>query len=102
VLQYELYGLASKAGGGEMGETKVIGASEARDVFSDLVSRVAYAHERIVIERRQKPVAALISMEELELFERLLEEHEDRLDAAEADRVLADEADEVVPFERST
>lgn len=85
-----------------MGETKVIGASEARDVFSDLVSRVAYAHERVVIERRHKPVAALISMEELELFERLLQEHEDRLDAAEADRVLADEADEVVPFERST
>ncbi len=63
---------------------------------------MAYAHERVVIERRQKPVAALISMEELELFERLLEEHEDRLDAAEADRVLADEDDEVVPFERST
>jgi PHD/YefM family antitoxin component YafN of YafNO toxin-antitoxin module len=63
---------------------------------------VTYAHERVVIKRRQKPVAALISMEELELFERLLREHEDRLDAAEADRVLADEADEVVPFERST
>ncbi len=85
-----------------MGETKVIGASEARDIFSDLVSRVAYARERVVIERRRKPVAALISMEELGLFERLLQEHEDQLDAAEADRVLADEDDDVVPFERST
>jgi PHD/YefM family antitoxin component YafN of YafNO toxin-antitoxin module len=56
----------------------------------------------VVIKRRQKPVAALISVEELELFERLLQEHEDRLDAAETDRVLADEADEAVPFERST
>lgn len=45
-----------------MGETKVIGASEARNIFSDLVSRVAYAHERVVIEPRHKPVAALLSM----------------------------------------
>ena len=85
-----------------MRETKVIGANEARAVFSDLVSRVAFADERVVIERLQKPVAALISMEELKLFERLLQEHEDRLDAADVDRVMTDEADEVMPFELST
>jgi prevent-host-death family protein len=100
VLSYEMYDSVRKRE--EMAETKIIGASEARDVFSELVSRVAYTHERVVIERRHKPMAALISVEEFELFERLLEDYEDRLDAAEADRALADEEDEVVPFERAT
>lgn len=40
-------------------------------------------------------------MEDVELFERLLQKHEARLDVAEADRVVADETDEVVPLERS-
>lgn len=84
------------------GRERTIGSSEAREAFSDLVARAAYTHERVVIERRGKPMAALISVSELRLFERLLEEYERRSDTEAALAALADEDDEIVPFERST
>lgn len=77
-------------------------SGEARDALPELLARAAYAHEHTVIARRGKPLAALISVEELRLFEQLLEEHRDRADAEAADRVVADETDEIVPFERTT
>lgn len=83
-------------------QERTLGSSEARDAFPELVARAAYAHERVVIERRGRPMAALISVEELRLFERLLEEYERRTDTEAALTTLADEDDEVVPFERST
>ena len=60
-----------------------IGVTRLRSVLSEVVNRVQYKRERIVLERQGKPVAALVSMEDLEL----LEELEDRLDDLEADRV---------------
>lgn len=81
---------------------KTMGSSEAREAFPDLVARAAYANERVVIERRGKPMAALISVDELRLYERLLSDYEDRMDAEEALAALADDDDEVVPFERTT
>lgn len=42
-----------------------ISVVEARKKFSDLMARVAYAGERIVIERRGKPMMAWISIEDL-------------------------------------
>jgi len=80
---------------------RTLGSSEAREAFPDLVARAAYAHERVVIERRGRPMAALISVEELRLFERLLEEYERRSDTEAALAALADEDDDVIPFERS-
>ena len=41
-------------------------ATEARNSFADIVGRVAYGGERVVIERRGRPVAALISADDLE------------------------------------
>ncbi len=77
-------------------------SGEARRVLPDLVARAAYGHERTVIAKRGRPMAALISVGELRLFERLLEEHRDRVDAEAADRVMADETDEIIPFRRTT
>ncbi len=51
-------------------------ASKARDTFSDTLNRVAYRGTRIVLQRRGKPIAALVPVEDLELLEDL----EDRLD----------------------
>lgn len=48
-----------------------IGASEARDEFSELLNRAVYAGERSVITRRGKPVAVLLSAEDFEALERL-------------------------------
>ncbi|MHB1157134.1 MAG: type II toxin-antitoxin system Phd/YefM family antitoxin [Phycisphaerales bacterium] len=60
--------------------------AEARDNMADAVNRVAYAGERVVLERRGKGVAALVSVEDLELLEAM----EDREDIAAARRARAD------------
>ena len=42
-------------------------ATAARNGFSDLVNQVRYGSGRVLIERRGKDVAALISVEDLRL-----------------------------------
>jgi PHD/YefM family antitoxin component YafN of YafNO toxin-antitoxin module len=48
-------------------------ASEARTRFSELISLVGVAKERVVIERHQRPIAALVSIEEMQLLDDLLD-----------------------------
>lgn len=47
-------------------------ASEARTRFSELVNLASVAKERVVIQRHQRPIAALVSIDELELLDDLL------------------------------
>lgn len=63
-----------------------ISASEAREGWADIVNRVAYGRERVVIERHGKPVAVLMSFDDAEALEGL----EDRLDALEAQEAKAE------------
>src|SRR5580658_7695799 len=53
-----------------------ISIADLRARLGDLVSRVSYKHDRVVITKHGKPVAALISAEDLQFFEAL----EDRMD----------------------
>lgn len=48
---------------------KKVSASEAKAQLAELVLGVAYRGDRVVIERRGKPVAALVSMDDLERLE---------------------------------
>lgn len=48
-----------------------INTNEARKEFADNINRVAYGHERLTITRHGKPVAAIISVEDLEFLEEL-------------------------------
>jgi len=48
-----------------------ISVAEARQRLSELMARVAFGHQRIVIERRGKPLAALVSVADLERLEDL-------------------------------
>ena len=73
-----------------------VGLTRLRDVLGDTVDRVQRGGERVLLERNGKPVAALVSVEDL----RLLEELEDRLDAEEIERVLSDPNEEWIPWER--
>jgi prevent-host-death family protein len=75
-------------------------ASAAREEFAEVLNRVAYGKERIVLHRHGKPLVAIIPVEDLQLLERLIEAEEDRIDVAEARRVLANPADERVPLEQ--
>ena len=44
---------------------------EARDNFAELIDRAALSAERIVITRHGEPMAALVSLEDLELVEEI-------------------------------
>ncbi len=44
---------------------------EARDNFAELIDRAALSSERIVITRHGEPMAALVSLEDLELVEEI-------------------------------
>jgi prevent-host-death family protein len=46
--------------------TKRVSAAQAKAHLSDLVAKVAYGGEQYVIERRGKPLAALVSVDDLE------------------------------------
>ena len=58
---------------------------KVRSKLADTINRVAYQGERVVLERRGKGVAALVSMEDLALLEKL----EDEADAKAARKALA-------------
>jgi prevent-host-death family protein len=79
-------------------------ASEAREEFSEIINRVAYGGERVVIRRREKELAAVIPMEDLRLLERLIEKEEDRIDAEEAEKIMAAierGEEEVIPLDQA-
>ncbi|WP_067828060.1 type II toxin-antitoxin system Phd/YefM family antitoxin [Actinomadura kijaniata] len=45
-----------------------IAVTEARKVLADLINRVVYGGEEVVLTRHGRPVAALVSPEDLELL----------------------------------
>lgn len=49
---------------------------DIRNNLADALNRVAYAGDRIILERRGKGVAALVSMEDLALLERIEDEQD--------------------------
>jgi antitoxin Phd len=55
---------------------KRLNTTAVREGLSDILNQVAYAKERVILHRRGKDVAALVSMEDLLLLQAL----EDRLD----------------------
>lgn len=63
-----------------------INVVKIRSQLADTINRVAYQGERVVLERRGKGVAALVSMKDLALLEKL----EDEADARAARKALAD------------
>jgi prevent-host-death family protein len=72
-------------------------ASQVRKDFAEAINKVVYQHERIVLHRRGKDVAVLVSMEDF----RILEALEDQLDIEAADRALADPRNKKrIPWDR--
>src|SRR3954447_23735840 len=74
-----------------------INVVELRNSLADVLNRAEYRGERIVIHRRDKDAAAIISMEDLRLLERLVRAEEDRIDTAAA-LVARKESDERIPL----
>ena len=61
-------------------EEQAVSATEARSKLSDLISRAQHSEERTILTRHGKPVAALVSIEDLKALRKL----EDATDVARA------------------
>ena len=61
-----------------------ISMSEIRLKLSELANRVIYGGERVVVEKNNKPAFAMVSMEDMELLQRL----EDEIDIKAAEEAL--------------
>ena len=51
-----------------------VSIAAAKSRFSELIAKSGYTRERFIITRRNKPVAALVSLEDL----KIIEQHEER------------------------
>ncbi len=60
--------------------TLQVGAKDARARFAELLGRVGFGREEIVIERSGKPMAALIPMD---VYEQMIAEREERFTVAD-------------------
>ena len=63
--------------------SKTITTADARKNFANIVNTVAYGKESVVLTRRGQKIAALISIEELQLLQ-MIEDHIDIEDAKKA------------------
>jgi len=63
-----------------------ITTAEARKNLSDILNRVAYGHESVILTRRGEKIAALVTLDELELLQQL----EDIIDIEDAKKALAE------------
>ena len=68
------------------GHMATMTVAEAKNRFSDVLRRAEYGGERVVVERHGKPVAAIVSTDDL----RRLEAGEDAVDLRDARAALAE------------
>jgi len=78
-----------------------ISAEKARNSFSELLSHTAYSKDRVIVTRNGKKMAAIVSIEDLELLERLADKIEDELDLEDIRAALREyEEGKTVPWEK--
>ncbi len=68
-----------------------ISTADARKNFADIVNKVAYGKESIVLTRRGQDVAALVSIDELELLQQI----EDYIDIEDAKKALQEPGENI-------
>jgi prevent-host-death family protein len=71
-----------------------VSTSTVRKDFAEVLNKVAYAKERIVLQRHGKDVAAVIPIEDLQL----LEDIEDKIDAKLARKAMREKG--TIPWEK--
>jgi PHD/YefM family antitoxin component YafN of YafNO toxin-antitoxin module len=75
-----------------------ISANNAKEEINGAIAKVVSNGEDVLIYGEHGAVAALIPIEEYELLRRM-EEEEEKLDVAEAERRLSDPTQTPVPYE---
>jgi len=76
----------------EAAKEEEVTTSIARDKFADIIERVFFSKERVVIVRRGRRAAALIPIEDLELLE-AFEEEEDEQDLKDMEEAKKEQGD---------
>lgn len=77
-----------------------ISCREAKDHMADVLNKVAYGHKRFKIARHKKAMAVIISIEDWESIEKLLQKLEDEEDIREAEIALKEiEEKGSIPFD---
>lgn len=78
---------------------KHLSSGEVRQNFADTLNRVAYGSEQIAIQRSGKDNVYLISAQDYQLFQQLLQETEDRMDLESAESRMNDPQQQTVDFD---
>ena len=68
-----------------------VSTAEARKKLAEIVNKVAYGKEPVVLTRRGEKLAALISIEEFELLQLI----EDRIDIEDARKALEEPGENI-------
>lgn len=68
-----------------------ISTAEARKNLAELVNKVAYGDDPVILTRRGQEIAALVSIAELELLRQI----EDHIDIKDARKALAEPGDNI-------
>ena len=71
--------------------SNTVSTAEARKKLAEIVNKVAYGNQPVVLTRRGVEIAALISMKELELLNLI----EDRIDIEDAKKALEEPGDNI-------
>jgi antitoxin Phd len=71
--------------------TTTITTAYAKKNFADIVNKVAYGKEPVVLTRRGQEIAALVSMDEFELLKQI----EDHMGIEDAKKALSEPGDNV-------
>lgn len=93
--------MATKASGAHP-DTASVTSEELRLGLGELINRVKYRNERVRVTRRGKPVMALVSVEDLEILEQVIDAIEDEIDRPIVEERLKrfDETGEGIPWEQ--
>jgi prevent-host-death family protein len=78
---------------------KSLSSAAARKNFADTLNRVAYGSEHIAIKRSGKEFVYMISAQDYELFQRLLQQAEDKQDIELAESRMKDPQQETISFD---
>jgi len=78
-------------------DVKTVNSAKARKSFSDLLNESGFGGKRIVVTRKGKAVAAMVSIKDLEVIQAL----EDQKDVNEAQRILSDPDSEFIPWDEA-
>lgn len=71
-----------------MGKMENISCQEARNHMAKVINQVAFGSKKFKLTRHGTGVAILMSLEEWESIQKLLEEKEDKEDIRDADRAM--------------